>query len=32
VLRLTMRPRGYSWRFLTALGPEYGDTGSATCR
>jgi acid phosphatase type 7 len=32
VLRLTLRPRGYSWRFLTASGPEYGDAGSATCR
>ena len=32
VLRLTLRPRGYSWRFLTASGPAYADAGSATCR
>ena len=32
VLRLTLRPRGYSWRFLTASGPAYGDSGSGTCR
>ena len=32
VLRLTLRPRGYSWRFLTASGPEYVDAGSASCR
>ena len=32
VLRLTLRPRGYSWRFLTASGPAYGDAGSGTCR
>ncbi len=32
VLRLTLRPRGYSWRFLTASGPGYADAGSGSCR
>ena len=32
ILRLTLRPRGYGWRFLTAAGPEYVDAGSAACR
>lgn len=32
ILRLTLRPRGYGWRFLTAAGPEYLDAGSAACR
>ena len=32
VLRLTLRARGYAWRFLTAAGPAYVDAGSASCR
>jgi hypothetical protein len=32
ILRLTLRPRGYSWRFLTAAGPPYSDLGSGHCR
>ncbi len=32
VLRLTLHPRGYSWRFLTASGPAFADSGSGTCR
>jgi hypothetical protein len=32
VLRLTLRSRGYSWRFLTAAGPPYADAGTATCK
>ena len=32
VLRLTLRPRDYSWRFLTASGPAFADSGSARCR
>jgi acid phosphatase type 7 len=31
VLQLTLRPRGYSWRFLPAAGGNYRDSGSATC-
>ena len=32
VLRLRLLPRGYAWRFLTALGPRVADSGSAACR
>ena len=32
VLRLALFPRGYTWRFLTALGPPAADSGSGTCR
>jgi hypothetical protein len=32
VLRLTLRRSAYSWRFLTAAGPAYADSGSARCR
>jgi hypothetical protein len=31
VLQLTLRPRGYGWRFLPAAGGNYRDSGSATC-
>ena len=31
VLRLTLRPEGYAWSFLTAAGPRFEDTGSARC-
>jgi hypothetical protein len=32
VLRLTLRPGGYAWQFLTASGPPFADAGSARCR
>ena len=32
VLRLTLRPAGYSWAFLPAAGERFTDTGSARCR
>ena len=32
VLRLTLRPAGYSWAFLRAGGKRFTDTGSARCR
>jgi hypothetical protein len=32
VLRLTLRPTGYDWRFLPAAGRTYADAGSGTCR
>jgi acid phosphatase type 7 len=32
VLRLTLRPRGYSWRFMPIDGRGYRDAGSAACR
>jgi acid phosphatase type 7 len=31
LLRLTLRPAGYSWRFLPVAGGSYRDAGSATC-
>jgi acid phosphatase type 7 len=32
VLRLTLRPEGYSWAFLRASGEPFGDTGTGRCR
>jgi len=32
VLRLTLRPSGYSWAFLRAGGKPFSDTGSGRCR
>jgi acid phosphatase type 7 len=32
VLRLTLRPAGYSWRFMPVEGRGYRDAGSAACR
>jgi hypothetical protein len=32
VLRVTLRPTGYSWRFLPVAGSSFTDAGSATCR
>ncbi len=32
VLRLTLRPTGYDWRFLTAAGKPFTDAGTARCR
>jgi Calcineurin-like phosphoesterase len=32
VLRLTLRPAGYSWAFLRAGGKRFTDTGSGRCR
>jgi Calcineurin-like phosphoesterase len=32
VLRLTLRPAGYSWRFLPVRGASFTDGGSARCR
>jgi len=32
VLRLTLRPSGYSWAFLRASGKPFSDTGSGRCR
>ena len=31
VLRLTLRPDGYDWRFLPVAGSSYSDAGSARC-
>ena len=31
VLLMTLRPRGYSWRFVTAAGSPFKDAGSTTC-
>jgi hypothetical protein len=31
VLRLTLRPAGYGWRFLPVAGGTHVDSGSATC-
>lgn len=32
VLRLTLRPEGYDWRFLAVAGSPFRDAGSASCR
>jgi hypothetical protein len=32
VLRLTLRPSGYDWRFLAESGASFTDRGSAACR
>ena len=32
VLRLTLRPAGYAWRFLPVPGSSFSDAGAATCR
>jgi hypothetical protein len=32
VLRLTLRPRDYSWRFLPVAGSRFTDQGSGSCR
>jgi hypothetical protein len=31
VLKLTLRQKGYEWRFLSAEGGEFSDSGSARC-
>jgi acid phosphatase type 7 len=31
VLKLTLRPKGYEWRYLSAEGSEFTDSGSARC-
>jgi hypothetical protein len=31
VLRLTLRPGGYDWNFLSAAGGSLSDSGSGTC-
>lgn len=31
VLRLTLRPAGYRWRFVPVAGGSYRDSGSGTC-
>jgi acid phosphatase type 7 len=31
LLRLTLRPAGYSWRFVPVAGGSYRDAGSAAC-
>jgi len=31
VLRLTLKPRSYLWRFLSVAGESYVDAGSGTC-
>jgi acid phosphatase type 7 len=31
VLKLTLRPKGYEWRYLSAEGGEFSDSGSARC-
>ena len=32
VLRLTLRPEGYDWRFVPVRGSTFTDTGSSRCR
>jgi len=32
VLRLTLRPNGYDWKFLPVSGGTFSDAGSARCR
>ena len=32
VLRLTLRPGSYSWRFVPVAGATYSDAGSGRCR
>ncbi len=32
VLRLTLRPAGWSWRFVPVAGETFTDGGSARCR
>ena len=32
VLALTLRPGGYDWRFVSAAGDSFTDSGSDTCR
>jgi len=31
VLRLTLKPRGYEWRFVPAAGGMFTDSGSGSC-
>jgi hypothetical protein len=31
VLKLSLRPQGYDWRFLAVPGAEFGDAGSGDC-
>ncbi len=31
LLRLTLRPTGYSWRFVATPGTDFSDSGSARC-
>jgi hypothetical protein len=31
VLKLTLRPDGYDWRFLPAAGDHFTDSGRAAC-
>jgi acid phosphatase type 7 len=31
VLQLTLRPAGYSWRFLPVAGGQYRDSGTSSC-
>src|ERR687897_2641487 len=31
VLKLTLRPKGYEWRYLSAEGGEFSDSGRARC-
>ncbi|HET7232447.1 MAG TPA: metallophosphoesterase [Longimicrobium sp.] len=32
VLKLTLRPRGYAWEYITAGGPRSADRGEGSCR
>jgi len=32
VLKLTLKPAGYDWKFLPVAGKTFTDSGSATCR
>jgi hypothetical protein len=32
VLRLTLRPDDYDWRFVPVAGSTYSDSGSGACR
>ena len=31
VLKLTLRPKGYDWEFISEAGKKFGDSGSAVC-
>jgi hypothetical protein len=32
VLKLTLRPGAYDWRFVPVAGSAFTDTGTANCR
>jgi hypothetical protein len=32
VLKLTLHPTGYDWKFLPIAGGSFSDSGSSSCR